>query len=251
MHPQDRLFCEIAVQLNLLTREQVARCLKAQQHDASKNVASLAVAQGFMNAAAVENVLQQQQRLLERRREARNASVVQREAESRASAGGTSGSHPAHQATGPEAGRMSQPHPPSSASGVGKPPRRDPTPTARWTSEAPAHNRLRASESPLFADDYDVFSGHPELDAASVHETLDTRAPARRERAARPTQPLPNARESSPGPFGLGASLPPPAAQPGPGLPPMAARKLPDFSPPPTGRTQPPAELRLKKLYLV
>ncbi|MET0389066.1 MAG: ATPase, T2SS/T4P/T4SS family [Polyangiales bacterium] len=135
MHAQDRLFCEIAVQLNLLTREQVTRCMQAQQREeAGKNIATLAVQLGFMHHAAVENVMQQQQRLLERRREAREASRAQREAESRAAGSRPSQAHPPLKP------------PPTAAARVG---RREPTPTSRWTQgEAPPENRLRG-EGPL------------------------------------------------------------------------------------------------------
>ena len=69
MHPQDRLFCEIAVQLNLLTREQVARCMQMQQREApGKTIATLATQRGLLDQGAVDRVMHQQQRVLERRR---------------------------------------------------------------------------------------------------------------------------------------------------------------------------------------
>jgi twitching motility protein PilT len=105
--------------------------MQSQQRDESgKNIASLAVALGFMNQAAVESVMMQQQRVLDRRREAREASRVQREAESRAEA------HLPPAAPDP-AGRPG-------VMGSGVPRRREPTPTSRWVhDEQPPVNRLR------------------------------------------------------------------------------------------------------------
>lgn len=242
MHPQDRLFCEIAVQLNVLTREQVARCMKAQQREAGKNIASLAVSLGFMTQPAVENVMQQQQRLLERRREARHASVVQREAESRAAAGTPS----TQQAKAADLSRSGHPGAHSSHSGVGKAARRDPTPTSRWVSETPLPNRLHDSDSLPEIE----LMGHADVDAASIRETVDGRPPTRLSRAARPTQPLD--RSDTPEPLGHGhehdralSYSQPSAAKPS-SRPPFAVRKPPDLSPPAVGpgRTLPPAELR-------
>lgn len=199
MHPQDRLFCEIAVQLNLLTREQVTRCLQAQQREASKNIAQLAVSLGLMNQVAVENVMQQQSRLLERRREARNASLVQREAESR-----LAGSQPIKpgEPSRPMSGGSGGQHP------AARPVRRDPTPTSRWVSEVPAQNRLRHTDSiPSAAE----FLGSPELDAAATRETLDVRPPGRSSAARAPSFEVPA------------------RAQP------LAAR-TPDLTPPPSNR---------------
>lgn len=88
MHPQDRLFCEIAIQLQLLTRQQATSCMQAQDREGvGQSVATVAMALGFMDQAAVDAVVHQQQRVLERRREAREASRLQREVESRAAAG--------------------------------------------------------------------------------------------------------------------------------------------------------------------
>ncbi|HEX4352243.1 MAG TPA: hypothetical protein VHZ95_05000, partial [Polyangiales bacterium] len=87
MHPQDRLFCEIAVQLELLTRDQVAECLQTLERDPrGRNISNVATDLSFMSRAEVELVLAQQQRVLDRRREARAASKGQREAEARAAA---------------------------------------------------------------------------------------------------------------------------------------------------------------------
>ncbi|HEY2735007.1 MAG TPA: ATPase, T2SS/T4P/T4SS family [Polyangiales bacterium] len=87
MHPQDRLFCEIAVQLELLTRDQVAECLQTLERDPrGRNISNVATELSFMSRAEVDLVLAQQQRVLDRRREARAASKGQREAESRADA---------------------------------------------------------------------------------------------------------------------------------------------------------------------
>ena len=68
MHPQDRLFCEIAVQLELLTRDQVAECQRAQHGEGKgRNMATITTALGFLSQAEAETVLQHQQRVLEER----------------------------------------------------------------------------------------------------------------------------------------------------------------------------------------
>src|SRR6195952_93547 len=87
-HPQDRLFCEIAIHLQVLTRQQATSCMQAQEREAvGQSVATVALAFGYMDQAAVDAVVHQQQRVLERRGEAREVSRMQREVESRAAAG--------------------------------------------------------------------------------------------------------------------------------------------------------------------
>ena len=162
MHPQDRLFCEIAVQLKLLTREQVQQCLHAQERDPRRNVASIAAQLGFITQPNVEAVMQQQQRVLDRRREARAASRAQREAESRAAAG---------LRPSPGGGRQSQ---------VESPPRKDPTPTSPWVHDRGAKLRSELPPSPI--DDLELAEEHfgEDLDRAlASRETLDERPPLR------------------------------------------------------------------------
>ncbi|MEY4577860.1 MAG: hypothetical protein RL701_2563 [Pseudomonadota bacterium] len=239
MHPQDRLFCEIAVQLSLLTREQVARCLKTQQREeAGKTIATLAVALGFMNQAAVENVMQQQQRLLERRREARNASTVQRETESRLATSPQAGNNTNNNSSGGKHEEVGRPaYPSGSGNAPVRPARRDPTPTSRWVySEAPAQNRLRNEDSVPNAD----FLGSDELDSAGIHETLDVRPPGRLSGRAVPRESTPAA-EPAPAPRNTlpieRPSLTPAVGHNVNAADPQAARNL--MLPPSAARTQP------------
>ncbi|MET0385569.1 MAG: ATPase, T2SS/T4P/T4SS family, partial [Polyangiales bacterium] len=215
MHAQDRLFCEIAVQLNLLTREQVTRCMQAQQRDeAGKNIATLAVSLGFMNQAAVENVMQQQHRLLERRREAREASRVQLEVESRAAAHlPPVPSAAGARATQPKAG-VAQP------TAAGRAVRREPTPTSRWVQgDAPPENRLAARQLELaeMPDSQPIGNTLSSLPPSAFGSSRPTAAnpanPAHTSNASNVTVPL----ERSP------TTAPPPATH---SLPPTAANDL-------------------------
>ena len=166
MHPQDRLFCEIAVQLNLLTREQVARCMQMQQREApGKTIATLATQLGLLDQGAVDRVMHQQQRVLERRREAREASRKQREAESRAAAGL------------PPAPEQQPPRTSSLAPGPRVPRVREPTPTAPWVQPGvTSGNRLKPEESLPKGAELLLPS---QLDSDEVRETLDVRPPQR------------------------------------------------------------------------
>ena len=167
MHPQDRLFCEIAVQLQLLTRQQATSCMQAQEREAvGQSVASIAMAFGYMDQVAVDTVLHQQQRVLDRRREAREASRAQREVESRAAAG------LGHYESGDPAGTPTQ-RPPASRQpgGSGVPPRQSLAPRAsfapgaRQSDEVPPRYSDSWSEAPHAIDD--------------TRETLDERPPMR------------------------------------------------------------------------
>lgn len=191
MHPQDRLFCEIAVQLNLLTREQVTRCMQMQQREAGgKTIAVLATSLGLMDQAAVDRVMHQQQRVLERRREARESSRKQREAESRAAAGLPASAEPRESSRSPA---------PSLAPGPRVPRAREPTPTAPWVqSSATSGNRLKADEHLPKGAELLLPS---QLESNEIRETLDVRPPqrsagrgrqdARSAHASQVTAPLP------------------------------------------------------------
>lgn len=74
MDARDRLFGEIALRLQLLSREQVAACMKAQIDEyPGQPIGEVATALGFMARDDVELVLSHQQRVLERRRDAAQA----------------------------------------------------------------------------------------------------------------------------------------------------------------------------------
>lgn len=74
MDAHDRMFGEIAVRLELLTREQLGACRKAQAESADKrNLPELALSLGMMSEAEVHLVAEQQRKVLERRREARDS----------------------------------------------------------------------------------------------------------------------------------------------------------------------------------
>ena len=119
MQAQDRLFCEIAVQLELLTREQAAECMRTVQRDrGAQTIGAIATGLGFLTPDQVETIFTHLQRVLERRRQVRAASVGQREAEARAV-----------RALRARAAQVVQPPGPS------EPPRvrnTDPTPTTPW-----------------------------------------------------------------------------------------------------------------------
>jgi twitching motility protein PilT len=71
MDAHDRMFGEIAVRLELLTREQLAACRKAQTEGPRRSLAQLALSLGLMSEAEIEMVALQQRKVLERRREVR------------------------------------------------------------------------------------------------------------------------------------------------------------------------------------
>ncbi|HKP55749.1 MAG TPA: ATPase, T2SS/T4P/T4SS family [Polyangiales bacterium] len=93
MDAHDRMFGEIAVRLELLTRDQLAACRKAQAEAPRRSLAQMALALGFMSEAEIEMVALQQRKVLERRREAREgqreaaAVVTQPERPARSAAG--------------------------------------------------------------------------------------------------------------------------------------------------------------------
>lgn len=189
MHPQDRLFCEIAVQLNLLTREQVAACTEGQRRDArGRSVAALALSLGFITQTGVDSVMVQQQRVLDRRREARAASRAQREVESRAGTSKNRGREP----TGEQTSQA-------------RAPRRDPTPTTPWVHGENRAARLRSQPiGPKKSDDTE-----------EVRETLDAR-PARdfgRSSGSREPGAMPHEAATAPG--RITAPIDRPASAPG------------------------------------
>jgi len=211
MHPQDRLFCEIAVQLNLLSREQVARCMQMQQREAGgQTIAALATTLGFLDQAAVDRVMHQQQRVLERRREAREASRRKREAESRAAAGLA----PAAASQG-EPARAAAP----SSSGARVPRAREPTPTAPWVQDGQPASRLSGEEAvPKGAELLDA----AQLDSNEVRETLDVRPPQRQVGRATLRDKQAPANDVRPHAAGVQVTAPLPHAR-APELPPGAA----------------------------
>src|SRR5262245_32902928 len=77
MDAHDRMFGEIAVRLELLTREQLAACRKAQTEGPKRSLAQTALALELMSEVEIEMVALQQRKVLERGREAREG---QREA---------------------------------------------------------------------------------------------------------------------------------------------------------------------------
>ncbi len=77
MDAHDRMFGEIAVRLELLSREQLTACRKAQADGAGqRSLAQLALSLGLMSEAEINLVTQQQRKVIERRREARDAGGV-------------------------------------------------------------------------------------------------------------------------------------------------------------------------------
>ncbi|HKU41158.1 MAG TPA: hypothetical protein VJR89_23510, partial [Polyangiales bacterium] len=89
MDAHDRMFGEIAVRLELLTRDQLAACRKAQAESPKRGLAQLALSLGLMSEAEIEMVSLQQRKVMERRREARDqrdAVVTQPDRPSRSAA---------------------------------------------------------------------------------------------------------------------------------------------------------------------
>lgn len=174
MHPQDRLFCEIAVQLQLLTRQQATSCMQAQEREAvGQSVASIALAFGYMDQQAIDTVLHQQQRVLERRREAREASRAQREVESRAAAG--LGNH----GQGDEMAAPTQrPPAPRNPSMSGAAPRRD--------SLGPGSHHRGSDPGPRYSGEWSEAQQTLD-DSRDTRDTIDERPPMRSNRAARDT----------------------------------------------------------------
>jgi twitching motility protein PilT len=170
MHPQDRLFCEIAVQLELLTRDQVSECMQALQRDPrGRNIGAVAISLNFMSQAEADVVLTHQQRVLDRRREARALSKGQRYAEPPGAARAAAPRGPAQRAGAP-ADRAAGP-----AAEAPRMRRRDPTPTAAW---------VHASTEPGLADAELARSVPPpsaarDTDDSKERETLDERPLAR------------------------------------------------------------------------
>jgi twitching motility protein PilT len=74
MDAHDRMFGEIAVRLELLTREQLGACRKAQLESGGKHsLPQLALSLGMLSDAEIQLVTEQQRKVLERRREARDS----------------------------------------------------------------------------------------------------------------------------------------------------------------------------------
>ena len=181
MHPQDRLFCEIAVQLQLLTRQQATSCMQAQEREAvGQSVASIAMAFGYMDQVAVDSVLHQQQRVLDRRREAREASRAQREVESRAAAGfgrPDSGDLTSHPTQRPPASRQ-----PSAA------PRQSLAPGVRSSEAAPPRYSGSWSEARQTVDDTrDTIDDRPSMRASRAPREADDADPRRTKPLAPPS----------------------------------------------------------------
>jgi twitching motility protein PilT len=77
MDAHDRMFGEIAVRLELLTREQLGACRKAQAESAGqRSLPQLALALGMLSDAEIQLVSDQQRKVLDRRREARDSASV-------------------------------------------------------------------------------------------------------------------------------------------------------------------------------
>lgn len=73
MDAHDRMFGEIAVRLELLTREQLGACRKAQAESGGKrSLPELALSLGMLSDSEIHLVTEQQRKVLERRREARD-----------------------------------------------------------------------------------------------------------------------------------------------------------------------------------
>jgi twitching motility protein PilT len=171
MHPQDRLFCEIAVQLELLTRDQVSECMQTLQRDPrGRNIGTIAISLNFMSQAEAEVVLTHQQRVLERRREARALSKGQRPEPPGTARPAAPARPAAARGTAPRAGAAAdRANAPTAEAPRMR--RKDPTPTAAW-----AH----ASSEPGLADAELARSVPPPSAArdtvdAEERETLDER----------------------------------------------------------------------------
>ncbi|HET6334265.1 MAG TPA: ATPase, T2SS/T4P/T4SS family [Polyangiales bacterium] len=77
MDAHDRMFGEIAVRLELLTREQLGACRKAQADSAGKrSLPELALSLGMLSDAEIQLVSDQQRKVLDRRREARDSASM-------------------------------------------------------------------------------------------------------------------------------------------------------------------------------
>ncbi|MDH5676956.1 MAG: PilT/PilU family type 4a pilus ATPase [Myxococcales bacterium] len=73
MDPNDRLFGEIAIRLQLLTREQVNACVQAQGGgQGARRIGEVACELGYISAGEAEMVLKHQRRIQERRRQSRD-----------------------------------------------------------------------------------------------------------------------------------------------------------------------------------
>jgi twitching motility protein PilT len=205
MHPQDRLFGEIAVQLELLTRSQCAECIRAQQTDPSgRSLGAIAMSLGLLSQEAADVVMQHQQRVLDRRREARAAGRALREAEERSLAL-RRGDQPAAQRE-PEpltAPRPADPH--LARRGAGSPahaqqlmaadtdarrPRlREPTPTTPWTMSGAPVGLARSQSERALARAAALLSPE-QLASEEGRETLDVRPPMRTPRGVQRTEPI-------------------------------------------------------------
>jgi twitching motility protein PilT len=171
MHPQDRLFCEIAVQLELLTRDQVVECQREQQGVAKgRNIAAITTAMGFLSQSEAELVLSHQQRVLDRRREARAASQDRREIEARAAV-----SRKVVSQRAAEPSPVTQPNPHQHQARRGR--KAEPTPTSQWLP-AQAEPTLAAAHAASVRSQQALRSDKPRT--AQAHETLDARPQAAR-----------------------------------------------------------------------
>jgi twitching motility protein PilT len=166
-----------------------------------------------MDQVAVDGVLHQQQRVLERRREAREASRAQREVESRAEAGLGAGTHDVDSdaAVAPTQRPPASRHPSMS----GAAPWRESLAPGSSASHAP--NARSSDPGPRYSGEWAEV--HQTLD--DTRETLDERPPMRSMRAARDSNPDVDLRRTKPLTPGAADSNAPaeraPSHTPGPG----------------------------------
>jgi twitching motility protein PilT len=195
MHPQDRLFGEIAVQLELLTRAQCAECMRAQQTDPSgRSLGAIAMSLGLLTQESADVVMQHQQRVLDRRREARAAGRALREAEERAQAlrradqpSAQRGAEPLTARRGGDAPGQQQL---TAAGGDTRKSRvREPTPTTPWTLSGAPAGLARSQSDRAFARASALLSPE-QLESEEVRDTLDVRPPPRTPKAVQRTEPI-------------------------------------------------------------
>jgi twitching motility protein PilT len=154
MDAHDRMFGEIAVRLELLSREQLVACRKAQAEGAGQHsLPQVALSLGIMSDAEVLLVAAQQRKVLERRREARDAAV------------GNGGDRPSRQSAPPRQRTTSDAVPTAAArqQAASQPPSRGSQPAPRPESRTrssmsspppvPLEAKLKHSSMPASAHD--------------------------------------------------------------------------------------------------
>ncbi len=188
MDAEERLFADIAVRLQLLTREQIGRCVQQTEHASGKRLGEIAVELGLISDDEVELVRAQQARVLERQRGAQHGSGPSApeprmpRPDPRADDAPTRPEPPARRrrapreweaATNPVHGAIHVPQTPGAAVAPSH------TPTLRPLSNAPATEARAAASAEL--------DGPP----TGTHARLPPREPPRAPNAAPPPPPPP------------------------------------------------------------